>query len=279
MSLWWKVGFNWMNCFVVILSRIKVVWLLFVELLFDMLICPKVILHLRHWIEILGPHAKYISAHYFITHCSWSVMFLTFKSTRQLPCTTGFRRFFIFHTGILLDRPDDLYSSTTYLLRQAGRYESVRPVHVCARAPSCCLSNVLSLKHHACTLLLFSLLLPASEDASHTVPFITSAYSTNLLSGQTGYEATEVQQISKLWASLALPKKSSRVQAWAPAHFHTEFVRPAGWLLFTVLEPALAHLFLLYDEAEVSLANCESVIQIIILILDSINRLLTRSIS
>ena len=148
MSLWWKVGFNWMNCFVVILSRIKVVWLLFVELLFDMLICPKVILHLRHWIEILGPHAKYISAHYFITHCSWSVMFLTFKSTRQLPCTTGFRRFFIFHTGILLDRPDDLYSSTTYLLRQAGRYESVRPVHVCARAPSCCLSNVLSLKHH-----------------------------------------------------------------------------------------------------------------------------------
>ena len=120
-----------MNCFVVILSRIKVVWLLFVELLFDMLICPKVILHLRHWIEILGPHAKYISAHYFITHCSWSVMFLTFKSTRQLPCTTGFRRFFIFHTGILLDpRPDDLYSSTTYLLRQAGRYESVRPVHV-----------------------------------------------------------------------------------------------------------------------------------------------------
>ena len=65
----------------------------------------------------------------------------------------------------------------------------------------------------------------------------------------------------------------------APAHFHTEFVRPAGWLLFTVLEPALAHLFLLYDEAEVSLANCESVIQIIILILDSINRLLTRSIS
>ena len=65
---------------------------------------------------------------------------------------------------------------------------------------------------HACTLLLFSLLLPASEDASHTVHFITSACSTNLLSGQAGYEATEVQQISKLRASLALPKKSSRVQ-------------------------------------------------------------------
>ena len=107
MSLWWKVGFNWRNCFVVILSRIKVVWLLFVELLFDMLICPKIILHLRHSIEILGPHARIISAHYFIAHCSWSVMFLTFESTRLLPCTTRFIRFFILHTGILLD----LYSS------------------------------------------------------------------------------------------------------------------------------------------------------------------------
>ena len=48
------------------------------------------------------------------------------------------------------------------------------------------------------------------------VPFITSAYSTNLLSGQAGYEATEVQQISKLRASLALPEKSSRVQACSP---------------------------------------------------------------
>ena len=119
MSLWWKVGFNWRNCFVVILSRIKVVWLLFVELLFDMLICPKIILHLRHSIEILGPHARIISAHYFIAHCSWSVMFLTFESTRLLPCTTRFKRFFILHTGILLD----LYSSTTYLPRQAGRYD------------------------------------------------------------------------------------------------------------------------------------------------------------
>ena len=130
MSLWWKVGFNWMNCFVVILSRIKVVWLLFVELLFDMLICPKVILHLRHWIEILGPHAKYISAHYFITHCSWSVMFLTFKSTRQLPCTTGFRRFFIFHTGTLLDQ-------TTYTLVQPiyyGRRDGTSPYDQCTYA-------------------------------------------------------------------------------------------------------------------------------------------------
>ena len=118
-----------MNCFVVILSRIKVVWLLFVELLFDMLICPKVILHLRHWIEILGPHAKYISAHYFITHCSWSVMFLTFKSTRQLPCTTGFRRFFIFHTGILLD-----LDQTTYTLVQPiyyGRRDGTSPYDQC----------------------------------------------------------------------------------------------------------------------------------------------------
>ena len=48
----------------------------------------------------------------------------------------------------------------------------------------------------------FLLLLPSSEAASHMVPFITSAYSTNLLSGQAGYEATEVQQISKVRASL-----------------------------------------------------------------------------
>ena len=34
---------------------------------------------------------------------------------------------------------------------------------------------------HALTLLRFSLLLPASEAASHMVPFISSAYSTNLL--------------------------------------------------------------------------------------------------
>ena len=67
---------------------------------------------------------------------------------------------------------------------------------------------------HALTLLRFLLLLPASEAASHTVPFITSAYSTNLLSGRAGDEATQVQQISELRASLALPKKRSRVKAW-----------------------------------------------------------------
>ena len=66
---------------------------------------------------------------------------------------------------------------------------------------------------HALTLLRFLLLLSASEAASHTVPFITSAYSTNLLSGRAGDEARQVQQISELRASLALPKTRSRVKA------------------------------------------------------------------
>ena len=76
---------------------------------------------------------------------------------------------------------------------------------------------------HACTLLLFSLLLPASEDASHTVHFITSACSTNLLSGQAGYEATEVQQISKLRASLAQgPASMERFSAFSATSFTHE---------------------------------------------------------
>ena len=93
--------------------------------------------------------------------------------------------------------------------------------------PSFCSSAVATINHgaiparplhsfnggHALTLLRFWLLLAASEAASHTVPFITSAYSTNLLSGRAGDEATQVQQISELRASLALPKKRSRVKA------------------------------------------------------------------